>query len=94
VTALLAVRYDRRGGFHVVYGDSVDECLADAVADGCSLVTVGPRRKGSPRFFVYDGIWREISGEEFERLRGLEEPGTVPRYRNRDDQPRLWRWAS
>ncbi len=93
---LMAVRYNQRGTFAgVEFHDTPEEALAVALGDGCPLATVGPRTKGAPRFFAHDGGgWREVSGDEFERLRGLEEPGTLPRSRNRESEPPTWRWAA
>jgi hypothetical protein len=74
VTDLISVNYTRRGSHAVGFGDSVEELLADALAEGCTLATVGPRRRGAPRFHAHDGsAWREIGADEFEKLRGIKE---------------------
>jgi hypothetical protein len=75
--AFLSVRYDRQGYAGAELHDSVEECLASALNDGCSFASVGEHpRAGRTRHFAHheDG-WHELeSGEELDRLRRVDDP--------------------
>jgi hypothetical protein len=72
----MAVRYDREGFAGVGLHDTLRECLDAARTDGCLFASIGEHPKSvRTRHFAYGGDgWREVSGEELDRLRGLEDP--------------------